>query len=112
MHLRTLQAIDAARAAEWHKPHADKPWTLGDWGNAMGGECGEAQNVIKKIRRIEVGLKPTDDWYELHEKLGEELADTLLYLLLVAEQANLDMEDAVKKKFNSVSEQEGFSQRL
>ena len=111
MHIRNLQAINAARAVEWHAPQ-NAPWTLGDWGNAMAGECGEACNVIKKIRRIECGLKPPDNLEALREHLAEELADTLLYLLLVAEAADLDMQAAVRDKFNSVSGKEGFPQRL
>ena len=78
----------------------------------MAGECGEACNVIKKIRRIECGLKPPDNLQALREHLAEELADTLLYLLLVAEAADIDVQAAVKDKFNEVSEREGFPQRL
>lgn len=111
MHLRTVQAINADRAVQWHQEQ-DAPWSLGDWGNAMAGECGEACNVIKKIRRIECGLKPPDNLEALREHLGEELADTMLYLLLVAENAGINMEEALRAKFNKVSEREGFPQRV
>lgn len=110
--IRELQEINAHRKEEWHKNML--PWTLGDWGNAMAGECGEACNVIKKIRRQQCGQKGTldPDITTLRFDLGEELADTMLYLLLVAQEAGLDMEEEIRGKFNSVSIREGFPQRL
>ena len=41
-----VSAISAARSTAWHGEA--EPWSLADWGNALGGECGEAQNVIKR----------------------------------------------------------------
>ncbi len=113
MNLRKLQKVNAERAIEWHKP-AHTEWTGGDWGNAMAGEAGEACNVIKKLRRMECGLKPDDPAVEadLTAELAEELADTLLYLLLVAEHYAIDMTIATRYKFNKVSEREGFAQRI
>lgn len=112
MKLRKLQKVNAERAIEWHKPgHAE--WTGGDWGNAMGGECGEAQNVIKKIRRLECGLATEPPFeVDLVAELAEELADTLLYVLLVAEHFGIDMTIATRYKFNKVSEEKGFEQRI
>lgn len=112
MHLHVIQTIDADRAKQWHV--GMDPWSLADWGNAMAGEVGEACNVIKKIRREQTGRKGTGDkpMLELKKQLGEELADALLYLVLVAEAAGIDIEEAVRDKFNAVSEREGFTHRL
>jgi NTP pyrophosphatase (non-canonical NTP hydrolase) len=112
--LKTISKINAKRAEQWH---ADmEPWSLADWGNAMGGECGEAQNVVKKLRRLETGsynLKDEDGKREkLLEKLGDELADTFLYLDLLATAAGVDLEAAIIRKFNRVSDERGFEERL
>jgi NTP pyrophosphatase (non-canonical NTP hydrolase) len=114
--LRTIQQISAQRCTRWH--HADtEPWSLADWGNAMGGECGEAQNVIKKIRRIQTGTvgghnAADTDLVALRAKLGEELADTVLYAVLVADNEGIDLATAVVAKFNLVSEACGFPERI
>lgn len=69
-------------------------WTLGDWGNAMAGECGEACNIIKKMRRgQDIPVK----------KLADELADVVAYAALIASQVGIDLGEAVRSKFNEVS---------
>lgn len=107
------------RAAKWHPgfPVEDGPdsWNLADWSNAMGGECGEAQNVAKKIRRIETGHEfsspgLTED--DLDEMLGYELADTILYAVLVAAKRGIDLPAAIVEKFNLKSEEAGLPDRL
>src|SRR5487761_2457293 len=47
----TLRIANKTRCAELWEREGATPWTGADWGNEMGGECGEAQNVIKKLRR-------------------------------------------------------------
>lgn len=111
--METFQEVNAARARRWHEE--GEPWTLADWGNAMGGECGEAQNVIKKIRRIDTGTGGNAEGVTregLIEELGFELADTIAYAFLVAENAGLNLAHYVKEKFNQVSEKHGFEERL
>lgn len=90
------------------------PWTGADWGNAMGGECGEAQNVIKKLRRVETGVRGNVDppLPELVEKLGDELADTITYAFLVADHYGINVAEALCRKFNKISEREGVEHRV
>jgi len=80
-----LQATSVIRCLRWHGPDTD-PWSGADWSNAMGGECGEAQNVVKKLRRVETRtgaqLQPPPE--QLQAMLGEELADVICYAVLVA----------------------------
>ncbi len=92
---------------------------MGDWGNAMAGEAGEVCNAIKKLRRIETGLRNinakgrrlyTRD--KAVAKIGEELADTFLYLDLIASRLGIDLGDEVVKKFNKTSDQYGFEIKL
>jgi NTP pyrophosphatase (non-canonical NTP hydrolase) len=114
--LETLRSANEARAARWHPGFpTDMDWTLGDWGNAMGGEAGEAQNVIKKIRRVETDKQRRDsegDIIELVDKLADELADMIIYADLVAAIVGIDLTQALKIKFNATSMQYGFPERL
>lgn len=110
---RQLQATNNSRKSRWHGN--PDPWTLADWSNAMAGEAGEACNVVKKIRRLDLGMRShrtKETREELLKKLGHELADNLLYTFLTADAAGIDLEAAVREKFNLVSEAEGFPERL
>lgn len=95
-----LRRVNVARNLGFFK-HDD--WTLGDWGNAMGGECGEAQNKIKKLR---TGKAVTP------EDIVEEIADTVIYADLVCWKLGKSLWEAIVSKFNSVSERIGSPHRL
>jgi len=73
-------------------------WTLGDWGNALAGETGEACNFIKKRRRGDSILA---------SDIGKELADVVIYADIIATQLGLDLGDCVIQKFNEVSNRVG-----
>jgi len=111
--LRRLRRINVARCARWHGPDTE-PWTGADWSNAMCGEAGEVANVVKKMRRHETGTgsvnNPSPE--ALRVMLGDEIADTLIYLDLLAAHYGLDLEAAVERKFDAVSVREGFPERL
>lgn len=111
--LESLRHVNQARLARWHGPDSE-PWTGADWGNAMGGECGEAQNVVKKLRRVETGTKGQADPppRELVQALALELADTIIYADLLAAHYGIDLDAAIVTKFNLVSIREGFPERL
>lgn len=80
-----------------------REWTLGDWGNAMAGEVGEACNKIKKLRR-------GDDIS--HRAIADELADVVLYADLLADKLGISLGAAVARKFNEVSRRVGSHIRL
>lgn len=111
--IKKLQAISTARCNRWH-PGGISDWSLSDWGVALGGEVGEAQNIIKKLNRVRNRIINEDDppEGELKKDLAEELADILCYLVLVAECENIDLESAVIAKFNKVSQRQGFPERI
>jgi NTP pyrophosphatase (non-canonical NTP hydrolase) len=107
-----LREVSWGRAKQWH---AGKPWSASDWMTALVGELGEAANVIKKLNRIRDGLpgnKPGVTEASLRAHLAEELADTQIYLDLLAAAVGVDLGEAVRAKFNATSELLGFSERL
>lgn len=91
-----LRRVNVARCGTaFHRVEA---WSLPEWACAMGGEAGEALNVVKKHRRGDL----TDG--ELREQLGAELADVVTYADLLAHRAGIDLGAAVRRKFNQVSQ--------
>lgn len=122
LNLSEVRIINAARCERWHgeattydkTPPLSTQWSGADWSNAMGGECGEAQNVVKKLRRGESGTPSKKDGTreELLAALGDEIADTILYGDLLANYYGIDLSAAIRRKFNAVSEREGFPERL
>ena len=108
-----LRRENVSRKVRWHG-EADE-WSGADWGNAMAGECGEACNVIKKLRRHETHTgttynTPPED--ELIEQLAHEIADVVIYADLLADKYGIDLGRAVREKFNRVSEAQDFPERL
>lgn len=115
--------INATRCDRWHKgfPNEVNGWTGADWSNAMVGEAGEAANVVKKLRRMDFELPGNRIRHHgnrvlerghLLNKLGEEIADTFIYLDLLATFYGINLAAEVVAKFNKVSVREGFPERL
>jgi NTP pyrophosphatase (non-canonical NTP hydrolase) len=108
-----VSQVNRERCKRWHED--GEAWTGADWATALGGETGEALNVVKKIRRVETGLGPgmnDPPEHELRSMLADELADTFLYLDLLADFYGVDLPAAIVAKFNRVSERQGFPERL
>jgi NTP pyrophosphatase (non-canonical NTP hydrolase) len=81
----------------------------------MCGEAGETANVVKKIRRVETGIAPgpTDPTLaDLHTMLSDELADTFIYMDLLATFYGIDLAAAIVRKFNAVSDRQDFPEKL
>ncbi|MFN7110288.1 MAG: MazG-like family protein [Brevundimonas sp.] len=93
----TLRAANRARQAEWDP---STQITLAFRGNELGGECGEAQNVIKKLERERLGIRGSRATVE---DLAEELADVVICADLIAMDADIDLDSAVEAKFNATS---------
>ncbi len=108
-----LRAVNVPRCEKWHPP-GSLPWSLADWSNALCGEAGELANVIKKIRRQETGaVNQGDPTVEALKNMAmNELADVVIYADLLADQLGGDLGQAIKAKFNKVSEKYGFPERL
>lgn len=104
--LKSLRDANAARQVEWDP--SDKI-TLAFRGNELAGEVGEACNVIKKLERERLGIGGSRD---TKDHLAEELADVVICADLIAMTAGIDLDRAVKQKFNSTSEKLGLKTRL
>jgi NTP pyrophosphatase (non-canonical NTP hydrolase) len=112
-----VQAANVERANRWHGGDF-RNWSGLEWAGAMCGEAGEAANVTKKLRRIELGLNGNAwsdrklDQDQLVIALAGECADTLLYLSLLASRYGVNLASAVREKFNAKSAEMGFPERL
>ncbi len=88
-------------------------WSLSDWMTATVGELGEAANVVKKLNRVRDSVRGnTETAEELQKKLRQELADTFIYLDLMAQRAGFSLADAVIETFNAKSAAIGWYGRL
>jgi len=90
--------------------HPLDSWSPTDWATAMAGECGEACNNIKKLRRLDGTDGSLDTKYErtrLIYETGKELADLVIYADLLSARLGIDLGDMVANKFNEVSEKRG-----
>jgi NTP pyrophosphatase (non-canonical NTP hydrolase) len=80
--------------------HKLESWSPAEWSNAMAGECGEACNLTKKLLR--------GDGPEI-ERIGDEIADVVIYADLLAARLGLDLGEAIRRKFNATSRKRGYS---
>jgi NTP pyrophosphatase (non-canonical NTP hydrolase) len=71
----------------------------------MGGEAGEALNVVKKLERERMGWPGSRS---TKEKLAQELSDVVITAYNLAALAGIYMPDAVVKTFNDKSIEMGF----
>ncbi|HEX9768481.1 MAG TPA: MazG-like family protein [Kiloniellales bacterium] len=107
-----LRRANLARVKRWH-PGGLADWSLADWACAMAGEAGEACNVVKKLNRERDRIAGnTANAEQLQVALAREIADTLIYLDLLAARAGIDLDRAVVKTFNAKSIKVGFPERL
>lgn len=73
----------------------------------MAGEAGEVCNAVKKLRRLADGTNTAKDpqtTVEVVEAIANELADTVIYADLLAARLHINLDHAVVRKFNEVSE--------
>ena len=89
--------------------HKLSDWSLSDWMTAVLGELGEAANIAKKLNRVRDGIPGNAETpEELQQKLADEIADTFIYLDLLAQSQGFSLADAVQQKFQRTSEKIGF----
>lgn len=116
MDISNFQAINAIRATRWHHL-GETSWSLLEWCGAMCGESGEAANVAKKIRRLNMQLPnreagiPKNNLPELRKKLATEVADSIIYGLIILNEIDVDASQILTEVFNQKSIEYGFPER-
>jgi len=103
--LKELSKANFIRAKEWGGPQT----TLSFKGNELAGEVGEACNILKKMERTRLNMKGGGGSIE---DLSEELADVIICVDLIAGHLCIDLEKAIKEKFNKTSEKIGLETRI
>jgi NTP pyrophosphatase (non-canonical NTP hydrolase) len=101
-----LRSANIARQTEWDEGNKI---SLSFRGNELAGEVGEACNVIKKLDRELMGIKGSRDTVE---HLAQELADVVICADLIASAAGINLDEAIRDKFNATSEKHGFKTRM
>jgi NTP pyrophosphatase (non-canonical NTP hydrolase) len=108
-----LRKANVHRCEEVFHPVA--AWTPAEWACAMAGEAGEACNAVKKLKRVADGTNtakdPQTEAQAIHA-IAAELADTIIYADLLAARLGIDLDKAVREKFNIVSERMSAMVRL
>lgn len=101
-----LRLANHTRQQEW-----DKEGRINASYRAMelGGEVGEALNVVKKLERERLGIRGSR---ATPEQLAEELADVVICADLIAMHYGIELGEAVATKFNATSEKVGLSTRI
>ena len=74
-----------------------KKWGYAEYCMATTGELGELCNFLKKVSRGSLSMK------DAKEDIKKELADTMIYLDMLASELGVDLDEAVREKFNEVS---------
>lgn len=113
MNLTELREANVRRCEEvFHSLHS---WSPTDWACAMAGEAGEVCNAVKKLRRHEDGTNtakdPQTEW-DCRLQIAAEIADTIIYLDLLAARLDIDLASAIRFKFNAVSDRMKSTVRL
>lgn len=100
-----LRIVNVTRCERFFHPLND--WTPAEWACAVAGEAGEVCNAVKKLRRVRDGTNTSKDPQSEAEAvaaIADELADTIIYCDLLAARLGIHLNDAVRKKFNEVSD--------
>lgn len=110
LNLRPLRIANETRQAEWPGgEHVD----LAFRGLELWGESGELGNKLKKLVRIQRGIKGTTEGLpDLMSDICDEIGDVLISLDLIAMELGIDLSLATRSKFNQTSEKHGLSTRL
>lgn len=91
--LETLKVINKQRCESVY--HSIEGWSPTDWACAVAGEVGEMCNFIKKMRRGD-NVSVSD--------VAKEAADVVIYLDLLAQRLGFDLSEAIRAKFDEVSD--------
>lgn len=114
-----IHKANLTRVLRWH-PEGLQCWSPLEWAGAMAGEAGEACNAAKKLWRIKQGVininlekgRSLTELDQAHTAIAKEVADTIIYGLLLMAAIGKEPEDVIREVFNKKSEEYGFPERL
>lgn len=113
MDFNELNMANSRRCGEAFHPIDE--WSLTDWGCAMAGECGEACNYIKKLRRLDGSAFSREDERDaelLKDRIMDEVADMVIYADLLATRIGRSLGSCIVDKFNRTSDLVGSGIKL
>lgn len=102
-----LREANIARQAEWPGVKTRSPILFR--AVELGGEVGEALNIVKKLEREQLGYAGSRSTVA---DLADELADVVICVELLAERYGIDVGDATIRKFNVTSDRMGLETKL
>jgi len=114
MDITELQIVSNSRSKRWM---GENNWSLLEWSGAMCGESGEVANIAKKIKRLEQELPNKEagldisNYNELRMKCAEEVADSILYGLILLSKLDTDVSIILAYVFDRKSIEYGFPER-
>lgn len=105
--LNRLRKANNLRSIDWmgQKPGVDD---LLFCAVELGGECGEAQDAIKKYSRFLQGVAGGVGPEQSKVDIAEELADTIISADRVASVMGIDLSAAIEDKFDKTSKKHNF----
>lgn len=101
-----LPLFKNAKGEPAHSQSDGSDWTNGDWVMAVTGELGELANILKKVLRGDLSMD------EAKQAITDELADVTTYLDILAMRLDVNLGEAVRSKFNRVSDRVGCDVKL
>ena len=106
-----LRDANVTRCIEWmgHKPDRKN---LAFHGLELGGEVGEALNIMKKLERGQMGMPGELNLIAGMHKLAKELADVVVCVDIIASLYGINLADEIEAKFNETSDKHGFETHL
>ena len=99
------------RCYEW-MGEAPNVKNLAFHGLELGGEVGEAQNVMKKLDRWTQDIPGKINPGTGVPMLAEELADVIICVDMIAAIYDIDLVESVVDKFNKTSDKHNFTTHL
>lgn len=79
---------------------------------SFGAAIGKSQNIVKKMERTRLDVAGGISEEQGKQNLADELADVFIYLDLLAASYDINLEEAIRSKFNRISVKYGFPQRI
>ncbi len=103
-----LKEINETRSLEWAKQDTDNRDNLEFRTIDLAGEAGEVADAVKKLLRLHAHMPGSTTIEQSVIDIGEELADTIISADRVASALDINLSDAIRRKFNITSDKYGF----